>query len=92
MGPQRSIAADEVATLSAAIVGDDEAAAVRAGEEFPAAWQALTEAEQEGPRLESAARVARERLDADDAVRRKHGRTSTRSATRGRSCVGSCGT
>ena len=63
-----------VATLSEAIVGDDEAAAVRAGEEFPAAWQALTEAEQEGPRLESAARVARERLDADDAVRRKHGK------------------
>jgi hypothetical protein len=61
-------------SLSEAIVGPDESAAVRAAEEFPAAWQALADLEQEGPRLENAARVAQERLDADDVVRRDHGK------------------
>lgn len=63
-----------VLALSEAIVGPDEAAAVRAAEEFPAAWQAVSELEQEGTPLETAARVARERLDADDTVRSRHGR------------------
>jgi hypothetical protein len=63
----------QVTSLSEAIVGSYEPAAVRAADEFPAAWQALTELEQEGPRLENAARIAQERLDADDAVRREHG-------------------
>ena len=63
-----------VTTLSEAIVADDESAAVRAADDFPAAWHGLTELEQDGPRLESAARVARERLDADDLARRQHGK------------------
>jgi hypothetical protein len=63
-----------VLALSEAIVGPDESAAARAAEEFPAAWQAVTELEQDGPQLEAAARVARERLDADDEVRSRHGR------------------
>jgi hypothetical protein len=61
-----------VVTLSEAIVGDDEATAVRAGDDFPAAWQALTELEQDGPRLANTAKLARERLDADEEVRREH--------------------
>lgn len=61
-------------TLSEAIVGDDEPAAVRAADDFPVAWRALTELEQDGPRLESAARVARERLEGDDAARRQYGK------------------
>jgi hypothetical protein len=63
-----------VLALSEAIVGPDESAAARAAEEFPAAWQAVTELEQDGPQLEAAARVARERLDADDEARSRHGR------------------
>lgn len=63
----------QVTSLSEAIVGPDELAAVRAAEEFPAAWQALADLEQDGPRLENTARVAQQRLDADDELRRDHG-------------------
>jgi hypothetical protein len=63
-----------VIRLSEAIVGTDESAAVRAADDFRAAWQALTELEQDGPRLENAARAADERLARDDEIRRRHGK------------------
>jgi hypothetical protein len=62
-----------IVALSEAIVGPDETAAMRAADEFPAAWQALAELEQEGTQLETAARVARERLGGDEEVRSRHG-------------------
>lgn len=62
----------DVTRLSAAILGDDEPAAVRAADDFPGAWQALSELEQDRARLESAAGAARRRLDADEAVRDEH--------------------
>ena len=61
-----------VVILSEAIAGDDEATAARAGDDFPAARQALTELEQDGPGLANTARLARERLNADALVRREH--------------------
>lgn len=61
-----------VLTLSEAIVGDDEASATRSGDDFPGAWQALLELEQDGPRLAKTAQLARERLAADAQVRRAH--------------------
>lgn len=62
-----------VVALSEAIVGPDESAAVRAAEEFPAAWQALAELEKDGAPLAAAAQAARERLDADEEMRTRHG-------------------
>ena len=66
---------DQYATLvalSAAVVADDEPAALRAAEQFPAAARAVRDLETDGPRLEAAARTARQRLDADDEIRRAH--------------------
>jgi hypothetical protein len=58
--------------LSEKVVADDESAALRAAEEFPAAKRAVRGLEKEGPRLEAAARNAAPRLDADDEIRREH--------------------
>lgn len=64
---------DQYATLlarSGTVVGDDEPAALRAAEQFPAVAQALRDLAQDGLRLEAAAREAAQRLDADDELRR----------------------
>jgi len=62
-----------IVALSAAVVGDDEQAALRAAEEFPAAVGGASDLQDDGPLLEEAARKARLRLDADVDVRRAHG-------------------
>lgn len=58
--------------LSETVVADDEPAALRAAEEFPAAKRAVRALEKEGPRLEAAARNAAPRLEADEEIRREH--------------------
>jgi hypothetical protein len=62
-----------IVALSAAVVADDEQAALRTAEEFPAAAQAARDLQDDGPVLEEAARKAKQRLDADADVRRAHG-------------------
>lgn len=58
--------------LSETVVSDDEPAALRAAEGFPAAKKALRDLEKEGPRLEAAARNAAPQLNADERVREDH--------------------
>jgi hypothetical protein len=58
--------------LSEAVVADDQQAALRAAEEFPAAKQAMRDLEKDGPRLEAAATRAAPRLQADEEMRREH--------------------
>jgi hypothetical protein len=58
--------------MSETVVADDEPAALRAAEEFPAAKRAVRDLEKEGPRLEAAARNAAPRLDADEEARGEH--------------------
>ena len=62
-----------IVALSEAVVADDEQAALRAAEAFPAAARAARELQDDGPMLEEAARKATQRLDADVDVRRAHG-------------------
>ena len=64
---------DQYSTLvarSGTVVGDDEPAALRAAEQFPAVARALRDLAADGPGLEAAAREATQRLDADDEMRR----------------------
>jgi hypothetical protein len=62
-----------VVALSGTVAADDEPAALRAAEEFPAATQALRDLEEDGPQLQVAARNAAQRLHGDDEIRREHG-------------------
>jgi hypothetical protein len=58
--------------LSSTVIGDDQPAALRAAEQYPAAARTLRDLEEDGPRLQAAARAAAQRLDADDAMRNEH--------------------